>query len=165
MILVKLTVRINPHNLFLESNLSLREGMLTGFTYQTTRFIFHRIVVPLMLLFPYPFWFQLPVFYLQVPRGLLLRPQAMADTVPHHPKPLTPRGWPGQSLLTAQKSSVSSSSMQMWPLLGNPVRTPQASVLPCLAPRASLWTTAPFLGQLSELSHALGVIASIVRSW
>lgn len=88
----------------------------------------------------------------QVPRDLLASPQATADTVPHHPKPLILRGWPGPSLLTAQRSSVSFSSMQMWLLPGNPIRAPQAPMPPCLAPRPNLWTAVLFLGQLSELS-------------
>lgn len=114
---------------------------------------------------PWPFWFSVTYILFQVPRGLLSSPQATADTVPHHPKPPTLRGWPGPSLQTARKSSVSSSSMQMWLLPGNPVRAPQAPMPPCLAPRLNLWTAVLFLGQLSGLSLDMGVIASIVPSW
>ena len=89
----------------------------------------------------------------------------MADTVPHHPKPPTLRGWLGPSLQTAQRSSVSSSSMQMWLPPGNPNRVPQAPMPACLDPQPNLWTALLFLGQLSGLSLDMGVIASIVPSW
>lgn len=55
--------------------------------------------------------------------------------------------------------------MQMWLLPGNPVRAPQAPMLPCLAPQLNLWTAVLFLGQLLGLNLDMGVIASIVPSW
>lgn len=108
---------------------------------------------------------QLPTFCPQVPRGLLSSPQATADTVPHHPKHPTLRGWPGPSLQTAPRSSASCSSMRTWLLPGSPARAPPAPTPPFLAPLPSLWTAVLCLGQLSGLSLNLGVIASIGPSW